>query len=1360
MSLPLLAQTEPTFDPQTDPKVIFEQNFENDFDVWANTPVDTINGLDYFKTSAASTSNVKIWENKEYQTGFVHKDTVIDILNGVKPTGSDTDIKNGAFDGDSHTIRTDAEGDLTRQQALDAFGINGGKKYFQYFAGDGSKASNASGGLVPEYRRNLFVRLTPGAIDENSSYRVTMYLKTTKLTKEGGEKNSTPATFRAELMRGFFNSEKDFSMGRDVSSSNTFTYSKNDFEDGEWTKITYMTYFLTNEIAEQFCYYNGFHSDWGKAWKWKGPEVTAAGFDSLCIIRQPNKFFLRISFRGDSTVYDLDNVSLTKSTIGGIQHTGNMLRVDFGYDTNLKDQAKAAKERTNIAAVEVPGKFFTVWGKDSTTHKWRKVEINTAEYHDDGYMYMWSKPRTVGGVQRPQNFDGFDEVRVDFTNPSGEEYDTLALKYNGTLYPNALDEAWVAAGKRVFDFKNELSTPNPNISKGVYPLKQYPPVIRPNGAPYEDGAFGLDGSMNSIKLIMSRKIQFDPADTEGSGNLAFCQVFKDGKLSEIWPVSESTDTYTIFKRQKSGTLNGEYTFKFVQLKGVGSADYGDDIVLNYEFGTIDRNPQVITYVQTHWAGDPNNNTQCTPIGTAIKDGKTMSESSNPGGIMIGDGSQKTSRSRFMRLNPEVVLGFDGTMYLSGRNTGTLGRFYYGLDDSDYKLHLPAGTYSISFTASCWVSTSYTRKISLYIYKKTTSDLEEISAIADANKQLISEFKPSTATDYKKIQVYNPPYGEWNEGEAFVFDFSVDEEADYILEWVSDATSSTYGMCMSDFKVTNKLSSSAKYVTMINKSVADAEEKKTKIDAAEQDYKGAVYNTFASYLADVKANIFSKNNPSEYVGASEKLNDHIKAMQARMDTVDLYYTALDTLDKAITAKTAYSGIEAYTKLTGLKSQYSTYAPSRHTSAEVSDAADMLNAGIKNLNDRISKTEGFAALLASTKEILDSTFVVFEDPKLEGKDLAEYDTLKQVYEAADAKKTVLNTLSDDEFFALADGMDNLQKAYLYGMDGIKAKTRQIRELFALADSLGYDFGGAATKDSLKNLIAGLRKRDAVLENVIREAVILQIYKKFAAGQTIDSLDVSALIPNYFLYSDGIAGENMEQKSGVWVVKNIDGGNSTALPGWTITVGGSNGYWMPTNTKVGAGDGHDWFEHAFIGGLRCGPQTSGTITSDAFDIPAGYYLFGLYGYNQTSNVALELVSDSAKIGTGDKTSLNSVFSPTGKKFGYTNAVKDSVKIAGKTTIKIDQTSGSGSEFDMRYFILSLRGALDTDYAALVSAQEAKLTDLITFVPEVAADAVAVQYFNLNGVQIAAPEAGKIVIKRTILSNGVSIVEKILVK
>ena len=1364
LALPMVAQNEPIRNPETDPKLIYLQDFESDWDSWSTAVIDTINGLDYYKTEDVSTSSKKIWEDKNYQTGFVHRDTVIEIFNGVKKTGSDSDIKNGAFDADTYNIITDAADDFTRQQALDVFGTNGGKKYFQYFAGDGSKAGNANGGLVPEYRRNLFIRLTPGAIEENSSYRITMYLKTTKLKNGEGEKNGTKATFRAEFMRGFFNSEKNFSMGRD--NNNVFTYSKDDFEDGKWTKITYMSYFLTNEIANEYCYYGGYYSDWGKAWKWKGAQVEDAGFDSLCIIRQPNKFFLRVSFRADSTIYDLDNMSITKSTIGGIQHTGGLIRVDFGYDTNLKDQALAAKARTNVPAVELPGQFFTVRGYKASTNKWQKIGISTAEYHDDGYLYMWAKPG-AGGTQI--KFESYDSVLVSFTNPTGVEYDTLSLKYNGTLYPNALDEAWVEAGKKVFDFTNEISTPNPNIAEGVYQMKNFPPVMRPNGGPYEDGAFGLDPNLNKITLKMSRKLEIDPEDVNGTGEKAFCQVYKNGVKVETWPATESTDTYTTFTRQASGALSGDYTFKFIQIKGIGDSKYSSDIVLNYHFGTFDKNPKITVYAQSDWRSHL---TDFTFGGSAtsrpLPDNIYMHSGHSNDEFVKGEGTQ----SKLYGDKSGTKLGLyplkDDTMIIAGTKVPDNCFFYLSSRKSPktgnlYSIeHLKPGLYAINFKFAGRSSLDY--PMSLYFYAKPAGDLENGNKKGFAVLEAVAN-KTVLEKDRKPVKADMGEGGfnqAWKDGtETLSYKFEVESEGDYVFEWVSTGSTSHYGVAIGNYWITNSGDLSFNPVKNLNEAIASVTEKIASI--TNNQYKGAAFNalqavkTVSGGFVDAAIAANKGNLPSAYAAQVKSLEDAINTMQLRIDTVDLFISAFDTLSKAITSQAAYSNLEAYSKLNTLKTQFTSYDCSQFSNKQVSDTASFLLAAIQNLNDRIKKNNGFADLLTTSKKTIDSAYVIYAKPEeLLGKSLFEHDTLNQVYEAALAQKDGIGAMTDSAFYALYDGLNNVRYDYLNAMDAIKARTRQIRELYVLADSLGYDFGGAATKDSIKALVYGLRKRDAELENVIRQAVVLQIYKKFAAGVEFDTLDVSALVPNYFLASEGEIGVTMRKKSsGTMVVSSSD--NNLIFPGWNLVFGGSSGVCYPGKEAMT----DEAAVHPFIGGLHFENNTTGTISVTATDMPIGeYYATFTLDQNNLSNGYVSIKTDSTSIETkGTKAT-------TSKTYDF-NKVKIAKNKKGKVSdmtfkYRISSQSGTG-HVDVTCVNLYLTKADPKyNYTELATAQEAKLADMITFVAPVvvAAEPIAVQYYNLNGVQVLAPEAGKVVIRRTILSNGKSVAEKILVK
>ena len=118
---------------------------------------------------------------------------------------------------------------------------------------------------------------------------------------------------------------------------------------------------------------------------------------------------------------------------------------------------------------------------------------------------MWSAD--IDGDKNP--FDLYDSILVSFTNPV--ENDKICLKYTGKTYPCALDADWVAVGKTVKNFSNEVSKLNPNImydkyGKLVTSIKDVPPVVQK--VPFENGSFGLT-SFDSITVGMSRLIEMD-----------------------------------------------------------------------------------------------------------------------------------------------------------------------------------------------------------------------------------------------------------------------------------------------------------------------------------------------------------------------------------------------------------------------------------------------------------------------------------------------------------------------------------------------------------------------------------------------------------------------------------------------------------------------------------------------------------------------------------------------------------------------------------------------------------------------------------------------------------------------------------
>ena len=1352
MAMPIFAQVEkedPNFDRVNDPKVIFDQDFESDFDEWANEIIDTINGVWYYNTTSTSSSEVPF--DKNWELYGCRTDCVIYLKNGVSISNAIKD--NGgvrmqnigdipkAFANDRYTIVEDV--DDTRKEILKQFGIDAGTHYFQYISDaklenkSGDNSSPYSNGVVPAYRRCLFVRGLP--IEDYSSYRLTLFLKAENFSQD------VVTTFSADLMRGYFNSEKPFTTSGS-SSATEFTFEKTDFDDENpaWEKITLMSAYFNDSVAERYMH-TQYH--WtSEQWLWRIPKDDGDTLD-LVQIKQPDKFFVRLAFRSDSTKFEVDNISLTKSMIGGVQHYKDKIRVDMGYETNLGDLAAKAYSINKIDAVELPGEYFDVWGylndPDPEVAGWYKVVIRTAEYHGDGYLYMWSKPMEDGGDEIPIYFDEyFDTVVVSFTNPVDRE--DLRLYYTGKKYPMAWDTAWVNKGKLLPGFQHEYSTRNPYAFNKVYSMQDLPPVLQ--GLPYEENSFGLDPKTTELTLKLSRLIEFDPNATEASST-AFCRVTKpsDPDFKEIWTVKQASETQATFVRPAGGAdLAGDYKFEFLCLKGK-TTEYGDPITVNYHFGAFD--PTFKAYqVKTDWRSE-------ITLGADEAWDRPVPPSiytwNNNDGFYQGTGKNFSpyKKNGLYKMVDDGVNG-DCLFYLSAYKKGAFGKLYTVVT-------LKAGDYTIKFPAFGWARNSLTTQVFVFP-KPAEMTYETLTSISE--KTLAGSIKPKDQTSWSG----NNTEGTWDgnaKGYAKMYElpFTVDADGEYVIEFSvnHDGSTNYYGVALGNFLIKMPTAGlSDDYVSNINYAFGRADDKITLINNSERNYKGTTFDNYVAYVNSVKASIFSETAPSKYDAATVAVDAATRAMQARMDTVDLYYNSMATADAALAANSAFATVEAYTSLNALVTRYAQYNCSQNSGDAIKQVSETLDKAVANLLDRVDKTGKLQDLLAEVDENLgNDTTVIY--PGLVNGMLPEYETLKNLYQTI--KSADISAMSDADFLNTYNEMVVTNNAYYYSPDAVAARTRQARELYALAVKMGYDFSGTDIPDQM----SGLHIRNAALESVLREAVILQVYKQLATGSVgADTLDLSVLLPNYFFYTEGVANVDMEIRNGVWSVKSITNGNTTAIPDWTISgIGGSSSNWLPTRDMVGKGNGQmDWAAngHAFDGGLRCGPQTSGTITNtNPQELPAGYYWIGIYGYNQTSNVNLKVTSDA---GTGYDGKINDL---AGGKFNYQEVGKDSMNISGKLAIEFKQTSASGSEFDMRYFIVRLRGLSLTadEYAALIPAQEAKIAELISFADAPVAKTARVQYFNLNGVEVDSPKAGDIVIKRSV-ENGKAKVEKILVK
>lgn len=1354
----------PIFDAEKDAKLIFSQNFEGNYAEWTTKAVDTIYKVEYYIHKNEKNGNsFKPWDSPDDWKKGLFRDSLIYLYNGVVVCDEPSEVwfekpeVNATLVQDAGSEKTD------RQSAMAAFGEadNGGESYFKFLTDSApkEKSSNSySNGLAARYRRNLFVRGLE--IEDNTSYRLTFYAKANK-RNPGSTKIPT---LYSDIMRGYFHAEKPFTMGykndaNNLEYNNKFEYTKADFTPNEWEKCTYMTYYLTDSIANYYVFVDGYWWAEDSSWYWK-KDYNGNNTDmDLFYHVQPDKYFVRLGFASDSTEFCIDNLSLTRSTIGGVEYYQDKLRVNFGYETDLKKLAKAAYAANKIDAVEVPGDYFDVWGQyaDGT---WEATGIASAEYQGDGYMYMFSDfyDDPITGEKKRYSFDDYERVLVSFVNPTEPE---LELHYTGTLFPQATNKEWIRAGKRVLDFYNEEAALNPYVFQGIYSMYDRAPVMQV--APYEEGSFGLDGSQREFTFKFSREMWIDNPSNAASRN--YCIVYVN---DEIWnrEWNEADSTLTITRPSNYTTaLSGDVEIQINAIYVPNTTNKGDNVAIHYNFDKpISRVlGQPVEVYNTNFAASVNSKEQCVPAGVAVWQKGQFTE---------GNGAVKGSDSRlYWFAGPEITRAF----CLSARGQKQHASLFVGYQDG-YKMNLSAGNYKVDFKA---YGVNKDRWIKVYVYpwdKKPQSYEDKVQ---------IGEFTPSgniaegiRNTNTNSLDTILEPYS---------CAFNVEKSGAYIVEVQVEATmeggygnmsefSNYSGAMLSDI-IISKTPITYNPVKAVNDAVAASQARIAA--AADAKYAGSILENLQRLVGIYKADAtqpYSETAPSKWFAAADEINTANEALKLRMDTVDLVFAKADEADKkladVVKDSLIWADLVAYTTLEATKTSVDTYPFSTKTNAE-------LTAFIKKMDDEIKALD---ARVANNKEFVnqvDRSNTLITDAK--HTEYAEYDALSDTYDEWFDYNLI--TPSDAEVETALATVKGAADAYDFRVQGFDAKTVRIFALKALAEKLGSDIvDNADVKDALENL-----EGDAdLVADVLKTAVKLAIYEKAAASdKVVDSLVVSPFIKNYNLYqTPKIAdrsdkqmpannnagadpkGANMQYtqhqynngdlngKMPIWVmITNID--YTDLYPGWSVKA------FNEGNSMItGDGDGYDAYKKGmpvFDGSIGMDWNSKAEMTQDLVDLPAGQY-----------TLAVDLLKFTPKESDGKIAKL-SVATKDSTYVGQATASSDKAVVVDSIIVTAaDADTAVNVHFMLRSeagwsradnFSLVFNPDKNFNYSAAVAGQQAKMTELLTIVSPAKAVAADVEYYTLGGVQVAAPKAGQILIRKT-NANGKVVVDKVLLK
>ena len=1334
-------------------KIVFTQDFEpkdqtitadSAWRAWCGTPVDTIRELYYYaRSGSSSVSGADIYSD-DWKIIGTRTDSIIVLYNAVESSTSSKDSAKTPFPykDDVYKIISDDDPSSDRVKTMALFGEDGGKYYFKYSAKDAHTASgyDATNHNVDKYRRNMYIRGLD--IDDYSSYRLTLFLK----VKPDSKATERTPLFNADLMRGYHHQRAPFSMG--YKSGKAFTYSQESFS-GEWEKVTLMSYYINDSVAEAYTYY-GEGYQWADDWTWNynGKEYN--------YIMQPDKYFIRLAFRTDSVDYSLDNIALTKSMIGGCEYYDDILRVNFGYKTNLKDIVEKRMAIDNIPAVEIPNennKYIEVWyldqdGDPDNISDWKPMPIRCAEYHQDGYMYLFTQsyPNPFNPSETISlKFGDKKQVLVTFHNSTDNP--DYTLKYTGDFYPKPHDTAWVNAGKIVPSFYNEIAVPNPNIVKGVSSIDGLPPIM--TKAPYEDGSFGLPDTTTVLKFKFQKKVK-DDATFKGELSENAIAYVGDEVWYPKWSDSESClmlirpDTYTT-------PLKGDYLIHIIHIKGANN-NSGDEVKINYHFGDFATVIKKGEEHQSNWRSELDAFNQpkgANPASTYVHDYNTS--------FRKGDGTKANkakTRVYLMDYGTETDVDYDNCGYWICSYTTKSGDTKYEGNMYTVINFTNTGDYTIQFKGSAWgmKQSEAGWTANLYFYPNPTPGVDfeagndkGFKVLSEvANKIDLGSIEPKSVIDGTTVEDLTT--GKWpSDVDLFTFNFNVPAAGEYVFEWKALKTDKTYGLFMGNFHIAEVGAGSnlsTEYVKKLNNALANA---KSRLDAANVDkYKGDAFNALAQTIE--KNETYKGNFPSKYDSVVAYINDVVNDLALRKDAVDKFHAkeaeVSGKLAKFTGDSAKYQQLTAYTALANHLTANAGWIDSVKTNDVFDAEMSTYEAQLKALDDRMAIITNLSEKIKEVKAVIDA-----KDAR---KDYEEYDAMVTGYNTAVAFDDV--HCADDAVTEATEALLTCKRAYIFRFDYEIAKTRQIKELCVLADSLGYDFGNK--KDSIKAIVNALVDDETALSNVLREAAILQILKIYAGKDAakIDGLkgyDVSALIPNYFLYNEAQVDRDMDLSSAnTWrIIKSVK--NTTAFPGWTVF---SSGTLYPGQEAL------DWpvDGHVFIGGLRY-TGTSGYVESTILGLPQAYYQVGFnMGTTNISSTYKSTCSYMTVSGT------DTIIVAGTKKTSQHTVYIDSVGVKDNNAMTINFTVNSKISSDdiiMNSVVLKLTAPDDkANYEDLVATQEKKLTDLITFVGAPTQKA-SVEYYNLGGMKIDNPKSGEIIIRKT-TQNGKVVVDKVLIK
>jgi len=602
----------------------------------------------------------------------------------------------------------------------------------------------------------------------------------------------------------------------------------------DWKHYSYITFFTNKDDQDALS------ADYTGKVDVNGDTVSQKG-DPF-----PNEYFITINMYNPGE-YILDDIVLEEGvTFNEATFNGDVIKLDFGYPTNIAELAAANNGTLSLDPAQV-----------SVTVDGVPVEVEFLEGQSDGFLYIFLKETYA---ELDQN------VVVSFT-PAED----CPIVYNGDKRPSADVESEM----KVLGFTGEVAYFDETID--ALPSSWSPATLL-STVP-ENNSFELDGSeLTNVSFTFDKKMSIDMT----SATLSWRDNFGDKTKDLSDGITLSDDELTINVAIATGVADGEYTLTLSGLTNNFGIDC-EDVSIQFEVGE----DKVGGTSETVWKTDFDNEmTGGVPSGwvTYNEAGYHLYDF-NPDGSQMNYNWGGTPGGGGTRLYDGFSGDFNKALYWGTRGTNE-GWCTYGDQVKDYlnedgtlkedlpeniSLKLEARKYQISFLMAAWKGEP-----------TFTFTLE------DLNGEVYAKF-----ADILAAPNVNGATGKVTGSVKCVTDFVVPEEGYYVLRFTSNAAQ-WQEFLLANVSLVTMPSKSAFYKQML---ATTLEEVMPVWEAADMDqsYDGDTKTAFGNAINEAQNGHFTA--PSEVENLCDELRRLSEAMQTRMDNIDNFTIALIETEEA-------------------------------------------------------------------------------------------------------------------------------------------------------------------------------------------------------------------------------------------------------------------------------------------------------------------------------------------------------------------------------------------------------------------------------------------------------------------------------